>query len=391
MFGLVRLNPDVEIRIHIRAQLDSSGAQRIYSKLRDLNNQEIDKVLEAMKTEAEDDAAEIALKFDPSILKDMDSPADILNAILHSVQGTRAQDFFLSVLRHLLLIKDDDDTRLRYYQIINKLIASVVLDDRLGPDEGDFSSLLGISVSKLASQFEDQDRLEKAKAQVIEMTNTAQQLALDKASLEEELASSGQGLVRQLTDKLSVTEDHLKSSRLATQRLEKEMEEMKQMYEDRIATLELKIQELFNMLKESSELQGLVAKNGNGAIDREDLLEKLERKAQLQKTVEKLEGLHRKSKRARRRANGEEDVSSSEDDKDEEARVSVVTSTASTQKAETPRTNRKSRVQSGSQFVDAEDDQVREHIEASLVAGLSKLVSAFFIYLIISPMYALLR
>ncbi|CDZ98389.1 RhoA GTPase effector DIA/Diaphanous [Phaffia rhodozyma] len=377
MFGLVRLTTELEVRIHTRAQLDASGAQRIYSKLRDLNNEEIDKVLEAIKTEAEDDALELGSRFDQTILKDIDSPADILNAIILSVQGTPAQEFFLSVLRHLLLIRDDDETRLRYYQIINKLVATVVLDERLGSEEADLSTLLGVSVSKLASQFEDQDRLEKVKAQVIEMTNTAQQLALDKASLEEELASSGQGLVKQLTEKLSATEEHLKTSRLATQRLEKEMEEMKQMYEDRIANLELKIQELFNMLKESSELEGVLSKKGSGAVDREELLEKLERKAQLQKTVEKLEGVHRKSKRAKRRADGEEGVlTSEEEDENEEKESNISSVKGNPPKAKkVDRADRRIKAQSGSQFVDAEDDQVREHIGASLEAGLSKLNS----------------
>ena len=253
---------EIDVRVHTRSQMEACGLKRILAKLKDFGHDSIDRVIHSIETEAADDARTLATEYDQDLLKDMSNPLDIFNAILASIEGTRAHDFFLSSMQHLLLIRADDDTKMRYHQLIDQLITSVVLDEKTGAaSEQDFSALMGVSVAKVVSRFADQDRLDKALSQAAEMRATAQQLALEKAAVEEELAhaqagqtpdqvSSGPQAVKQLNDQLAASEDHLRQSRLATKKLEEDLIEMKRMYEDRIASLELRIQELFNMLRE---------------------------------------------------------------------------------------------------------------------------------------------
>ncbi|CAG8768523.1 11408_t:CDS:2, partial [Gigaspora rosea] len=66
--------------------------------------------------------------------------------ILASVQGTRAYDFFLSAMQHLLLIRDDGEARTKYFQLIDSLVTQVVLD-RHGLDQ-DWSQSVGLTVSQ---------------------------------------------------------------------------------------------------------------------------------------------------------------------------------------------------------------------------------------------------
>jgi len=398
---------ELDVRVHLRAQMEACGVKRIIAKLKDFGHSSMDRIILQIETEEQDDARELARDYNQDLLRDMSNPHDIFNAILASVQGTRAHDFFLSSMQHLLLIRDDDDeTRMRYFQLIDQLITSVVLDQKVGAGaEQDFSALMGVSVAKVVSRFADQDRLDKALAQASEMRATAQQLALEKAAVEEELrvvssASSGSAggaaaagdrlALSQLTDKFASSEEHLKNSRLATKKLEADLIEMKRMYEERIASLELRIQELFNMLRESRGLENVVSANstatangGVGAIDREALVANLERQHEIKRTIEKLEGGYRNRKAAKSGLGGgtpEENGAFDDDDEEEEDEEfsSEVASTVKAKKnagAGKSTSARRAEVKSGSQFIDAEEERVREHIEASLAANLDKLVS----------------
>jgi cytokinesis protein len=383
---------DIRVRCLIRNQLDEAGAQDIYALLRGFKRPDIDRQIDDMLYERRNDLAELEDVGDLPRVGPLEDPLEVFRGVLASVDGTQARDVFLGSLRSLLLIKPDDDIRLRYHQILNRVVASLVANDAVGMEEFNFSTLTGSNVNQLVGQFEEQERLDRARARAAEMTATAQELALQKAALEEQLALGGAGQTAQLTEKLGATEALLKGSRLATQKLQADMDEMREAYEKRIASLEAKIMELFAMLKEDRQLGGVIAK-ADGSVDRQQLLDSLERQEEIRKTIEKLEGAHRKQ---RRRRSGRLPVGRSgfDDDTDEEdatgagspdvasaplappvASSSVAGSPASTAPKPPAKSKaRRSEVKSGSQFVDAEDEIVREHIEASIVAGLSSSV-----------------
>lgn len=369
---------DIRVRCLIRNQLDEAGAQDIYGLLRGFKRPDIDRQINDMQLERRSDMAELEDMGELPKVGSHDDPLEVFRGVLASVEGTKARDVFVGSLRSLLLIKPDDDIRLRYHQILNKVVSSLVANDAVGMEEFNFATLTGSNVNQLVGQFEEQERLERARARAAEMEATAQELALQKAALEEQLALGGSGQVQQLKDKLAATEQLLKGSRLATQKLQTDMDEMRESYEKRIAALEAKIMELFAMLKENRQLDGVIA-NKDGSVDRQQLLDSLERQEEIRKTIAKLEGAHRKQ---RKRRSGRLPVGRSgfDDDTDEEDVAPSPTASISSALATTPRPPAKSKarrsdVKSGSQFVDAEDEIVREHIEASIVAGLNSSVS----------------
>lgn len=125
------------------------------------------------------------------------------------------------------------------------------------------------------------------------------------------------------------------------------------------------------MLRESRGLDNVVGANG-GAIDREQLLANLERQHEIKRTIEKLEGGFHKSK-GKGKASSPEVDGAFDDDEDEEFSSEVATKAAGLASAK-----KRADIKSGSQFIDAEEERVREHIEASLAANLDKLVSLSF-------------
>lgn len=365
---------DPKIRMLIRNQLDEAGVQEVYALLRAFNDRSITQLLEDLRLDAKNDLADVADMGDMPQIDNIDDPIEIFRGVLATVDGSRARDFFIGSLRSLLLIRSDDELRLRYHQIINKLISSLIADDTVGMEDFNFANLTGSSVNQLVSQFEDQDRLERVRARAAEMESTAQQLALEKAALEEQLALGGGGQVQKLNEKLASTDGLLKGSRLATKKLQADMDEMRASYEARIAALEAKIMELFAMLKEDRKLDGVIA-NKDGSVDRQQLLQSLERQEEIRKTIAKLEGAHRKQRRLR--TGGLVPGRSGFDDDSDEGSVaaSPTVSTPATTPKPPAKSLRRSEVKSGSQFVDAEDEIVREHIEASIVAGINSSVS----------------
>lgn len=132
------------------------------------------------------------------------------------------------------------------------------------------------------------------------------------------------------------------------------MEKTKQNYESRIRDLELIIQELFNMLRETAHLDQVIAMS-EGPFDRPQLIHQLRLQWERKKTIRKLEGRDMKDRKL------------GEDEDEDEAKV-VQAAKGSIVKA-------REKHMSGSQFADAEEERVRAHIEVALVKGADHVVS----------------
>lgn len=135
------------------------------------------------------------------------------------------------------------------------------------------------------------------------------------------------------------------------------------------------------MLRESRELENVAVGSG-GKIDRAEMISNLERQHELKKTIQTLEGRHRRAKNglAEVGRSGGEAFEDGEESSDglEAPEIALVGDRIPLSKAKGKLKSTKLRrdeVKSGSQFLDAEEERVREHIEQSLADGLDKLVS----------------
>jgi cytokinesis protein len=311
--------------------------------------------------EAERDRQDLIEEADLDLLKSTRSPKDVFEALMQKTKGTKASAHLLDAMRHLLLIKAEGEEKVRYFQLIDQLITSVVMND--SPDLGhDFSRAFGSSVSHVISKFVEQERVDKAVEEVREMKIALATAHREKAALAEEISAGNDGLVGQLKAQVAELEEKLRRSRAATESLEDQMGKMKHDYETRIADLELIIQELFNMLRETSHLDQVIGMS-EGPFDRTKLIHQLRLQWERKRTIRKLEGRDmRDGPLARKGSIPEEDET--------EAEV-VQAEKGSIVKA-------REKHMSGSQFMDAEEERVRAHIEASLVKGADHIVSRSF-------------
>ncbi|CAI2197944.1 7855_t:CDS:2, partial [Funneliformis geosporum] len=193
--SIVGVCEDVEDRVRLRNQLHDCNLSRIIEKMRTLNYELINRQISKFENDSELDFEEVTEYYNQQILQDMTYPFIIFlltyMCILSSVEGTKAHDFFLSTLQQMLLIRDEGETRTRYFQLINALITQIVRDRRV-PDQ-DLNSSINIIVSQVLRKLDEQEKLEAALEAALEEAKEAKAIAekalREKKELENELSS----------------------------------------------------------------------------------------------------------------------------------------------------------------------------------------------------------
>lgn len=356
--SLITTSPQLRSRCSVRAQLETAGLLQIFDKVRPWKEPRIQDLMIQYEQEADADRKELMEEQQQTLLHSMRAPEDVFRALLQNTRGTKASAYLLDAMRHMLLIQQGHDF-VRFFQLIDRLVVSIVTSDTPEMNH-DFSRAFGISVTHLIGKFVEQDRIEQANEEIKALKSALSRMDREKADMMEEMAGGNDGLVGQLKAQVTELEEKLRKSRAATDALRDQLEGSKRDYETRIADLELIIQELFNMLRETNHLDA-VSSMDQGPINRMQLIRDLREKWHRKKTIEKLEGGDGKKTQAEDEELGE--VLEAE---------KVVMGRATGE--EVPTTRRKTAL-SGSQFLDAADEDVRAHIEDALIKGADHIVS----------------
>ena len=195
---------DLDLRIHHRSQMEAAGLHRILELMRSLGHIPLDKLLKIFQQTLDGDEKKLRERLDQELLRDLESPEDVLTAIQARIGNLKAKDYLLSTLRHLLLIGEEGAALTRYYQLVDSAVADIVLDKKpAGAEHG-----LG--------QTDEDD-----------------------------------GLVGKFKGQITRLEEGLRVSRASISLLQGNFEEQRAGYEEQIAQLELQITELYIMLKDT--------------------------------------------------------------------------------------------------------------------------------------------
>lgn len=345
---------DLHLRIHIRNQMEASGLRRILSKLEAFNHPLIDKQTEEYEAQAEHDMKSLQELCHWEEARDLSTPDAVFHALMLSVWETRAQDFLLSALKHLLLIPDDIESKVRYHRLFDRLVSSIVMDRNAANQalEGNFSSMFGTSVEDVINRFTDSDRLQQATEEAAAFKQKNSRLKSEKAALEDQLMQQQGGFVDELKSQLTRAEDDLNTSRQASQSLQDHMEDIEKTHAAKVAELELQIRELFRMLQEARMLE--VIEDENGILPRRELLSLMKKKLERTRTVYALEGKSREGRQSQKPG----EAASEADLEEEESQGSRAAARRSA-------------------FEDANEEDVRAHIEEALANGASVSDSIF--------------
>ncbi|XP_061313241.1 protein diaphanous homolog 3 isoform X2 [Pezoporus flaviventris] len=167
--ALITSPDDLDFRLHIRNEFMRSGLKEILPQLKCIKNEALDIQLKVFNEHKEEDMIEFSHRLE-DIRSELDEVNDVYNMVWNTVKDTNAEGYFLSILQHLLLIRNDYFIRPQYFKLIEECVSQIVLH-RSGTDpDFTYRKRLDIDFSHLIDICVDKARLEECEERASELS-----------------------------------------------------------------------------------------------------------------------------------------------------------------------------------------------------------------------------
>lgn len=298
---------DLQLRCHIRAQFTACGIKRILTKMEQFQYDVIDKQIERFRTNEAIDYEDLLERENNSMVdsieaeaKDLSDPAQIVDAIMSKVQGSRTADYFVSAMQHMLLIRDNaSEDRLRMFQLVDSMLSYVAMDRRL-PDM-DLKQSLNFSVQSLMDKLYTDSEARQARDEALEQRQIADSAIAERDEMKAQVALGADGMVAKLQKQLDEQAAIIDLQSRQIEAYKAELAEVQRVRAQELQRNELETRELYLMLRDAQDIASSAAKKGGkdvaanpahmqGIMDREKLMDRLEMQLERAKTQAKLEG-----------------------------------------------------------------------------------------------------
>ncbi|XP_049602783.1 protein diaphanous homolog 2 isoform X2 [Syngnathus scovelli] len=204
--ALVTSPDDLDFRIHLRNEFLRCGLKKILPELKE--TEELDIQLKVFNENKEEDSIELSHRLD-DIRAEMDDMNEVYHLLSNMVKDTGSEAYFLSILQHLLLIRNDYYIRPQYYKVIEECISQVVLH-RSGtdPDFG-YSRRLDVDFTHLIDQCVDKSKVEESEQKAAEYSKkfdeefSARQEAQAESQKKEEKIKELEGKIQALESQIA--------------------------------------------------------------------------------------------------------------------------------------------------------------------------------------------
>ncbi|KAJ5099183.1 hypothetical protein N7532_006184 [Penicillium argentinense] len=330
---------DLQLRCHIRAQFISCGIKRLLTKMEGFQYEVIDKQIERFRENEAIDYEDLLQREGSSMkdsvegeVKDMSDPLQIADAIATKINGTRSHDYFLSAMQHMLLIRENSgEEGLRMFQLVDAMMSYVAMDRRL-PDL-DLRQGLNFTVQSLLDRLHTDAEARRVYDESLEARQIAEAAIAERDEMKAQVELGAEGLVKKLQKQIDEQTGIIELQARQNESLKAEASELQRLRAQELQRNELETRELYLMLRDAQDIAASNARKVAspdqeasadpsqmpGILDRERLMERLERQLERTKTQFKLEGKvwgqHGPSDRLRElreKMDGEEDDSGEE-------------------------------------------------------------------------------
>ncbi|XP_060047409.1 protein diaphanous homolog 3 [Erinaceus europaeus] len=157
--ALVTSPDDLDFRLHIRNEFMRCGLKEILPNLSCIKNDGLDIQLKVFDEHKEEDLIEFSHRLE-DIKAEFDEAFDVYNMLWSTVKETRTEGYFISILQHLLLIRNDHFIRQQYFKLIDECVSQIVLHrDGIDPDFT-YRKRLNVDLSQFVDTCIDQAKLE---------------------------------------------------------------------------------------------------------------------------------------------------------------------------------------------------------------------------------------
>nr|XP_014338699.1 PREDICTED: protein diaphanous homolog 1 [Bos mutus] len=165
--ALITPAEELDFRVHIRSELMRLGLHQVLQDLREIENEDMRVQLNVFDEQGEEDSYDLKGRLD-DIRMEMDDFSEVFQILLNTVKDSKAEQHFLSILQHLLLVRNDYEARPQYYKLIEECISQIVLHKN-GADPDFKCRHLQIDIEGLIDQMIDKTKVEKSEAKATEL------------------------------------------------------------------------------------------------------------------------------------------------------------------------------------------------------------------------------
>ncbi|XP_060823120.1 protein diaphanous isoform X2 [Bombus pascuorum] len=176
---------ELDFRLHLRNEIMRVGLADILETLEKNESEDLARHLKIFNDHKEEDYEEFVQRFD-HVRLELDDVNDCFEVIKNMVMETSAEPYFLSILQHLLFVRDDALVRPAYYKLIEECVSQIVLH-RSGCDP-DFSATkrFQIDVQPLIDTLVEKSRAEEER-RLVEVSQKLEEAIASKQEAEAKL------------------------------------------------------------------------------------------------------------------------------------------------------------------------------------------------------------
>ncbi|KAF7654349.1 hypothetical protein LDENG_00070900, partial [Lucifuga dentata] len=191
--ALVTSPDELDFRLHIRNEFMRCGLKEILPQLTAIRNEALDIQLKVFEEHKEEDMMEFShrledIKIMYESLTLCTDVGDVFSIVQSMVKDSSAEPYFLSILQHLMLIRNDYLVRPQYFKIIEECVSQIVLH-RSGTDP-DFSyrKRLDVDFTHLLEVCVDKARVDECEQRASELAQKFDEEFLSRQEAQAQLA-----------------------------------------------------------------------------------------------------------------------------------------------------------------------------------------------------------
>ncbi|CAN0376332.1 unnamed protein product [Lampetra planeri] len=179
--ALVTSVDELDFRLHLRSEFMRCGLVDLLPELRKLENEELEVQLKVFDENREEDSLELSHRYH-DIRLEIEYPLEVFSVVANVVKDTAAEGFLLSLLQHLLLVRNDFYARPQYYRLVDECVSQIVL--HRGGCDPDFrhGKRFCLDVEHLIEGMVDKEKSAEIERKVEEL---AKQLEMELAARQE--------------------------------------------------------------------------------------------------------------------------------------------------------------------------------------------------------------
>ncbi|XP_063417683.1 protein diaphanous homolog 2-like isoform X2 [Mytilus trossulus] len=206
--AIVSTPDDLDFRLHLRNEIMRTGMIDLIGSLDTQQDEELQTHLRIFHDHKEEDLDEFIHRYDNAHIE-LEDPRQCFDLVYNSTKDTISEPYFLSILQHLLIVRDDAYARPQYYKLIEECITQIVLHKNGTDPDFRHTKRFDIDVEPLLSSLHEKSRVEDAEVSIVEISSKLE-TAITAKQESEAKAMTLEEKVKKYEDELTVMKEKIR-------------------------------------------------------------------------------------------------------------------------------------------------------------------------------------